>query len=112
MVLKNNIPEFSFGVMGGHMQPQGHVQILNNIYRFGLGVQEASDIPRFFHNGKELFLESGISSSVALDLIEKGHKIGYDFDVFGGYQGIWIDESKGIFIGGSDLRKDGCAIGY
>jgi len=112
MVFKNDLPEFAFGVMGGHMQPQGHVQMLNNIYRFGLGVQEAADAPRFFHDGKVLFLESGISSRVKRALIKMKHDIGYDVDVFGGYQGIWIDRSRGILAGGSDLRKDGCAIGY
>jgi gamma-glutamyltranspeptidase/glutathione hydrolase len=112
IVFKNQKPEFAFGVMGGHMQPQGHVQILNNLYRFDLGVQESSDQPRFFHDGKELFLEPGISHHVKRELVAKGHKIGYDVDVFGGYQGIWIDSSRGVLVGGSDLRKDGCAIGY
>jgi gamma-glutamyltranspeptidase/glutathione hydrolase len=112
MVFKNEKPEFAFGVMGGHMQPQGHVQILNNLYRFNLGVQESSDQPRFFHDGKELFIEPGISKHVKRELVAKGHKIGHDVDVFGGYQGIWIDWYRGVLIGGSDLRKDGCAIGY
>ena len=112
MVFKDKKPEFAFGVMGGHMQPQGHVQILNNLYQFDMGVQEASDQPRFFHDGKELCLESGISHQVKRELSERGHKIGQQFDVFGGYQGILIDASKGILTGGSDLRKDGCVIGY
>ena len=94
------------------MQPQGHVQILNNLYVFGLGVQEASDQPRFFHDGIELCLESSFSGEVRRELIEKGHKLNDQVGVFGGFQGIWIDHHNGALIGGSDLRKDGCAIGY
>jgi len=112
MVLKDGRPQFAFGVMGGHMQPQGHVQIMNNIYAFGLGVQEASDQPRFFHNGIELCLESAIPYKTRRELIERGHKVGDQVDVYGGFQGIMIDHSNGVLIGGSDMRKDGCAIGY
>ena len=112
IVFKDGKPEFVFGLMGGHMQPQGHVQILNNLYVFGLGVQEASDQPRFFHDGLELCLESSFSSEVRRELIEKGHKLNDQVGVFGGFQGIWIDHHNGALIGGSDLRKDGCAIGY
>ena len=112
MVFKDQKPEFAFGVMGGHMQPQGHVQILNNLYIFGLGIQEVSDQPRFFHDGKALCLESGIPHKVKRELIDRGHKIHHQIGVFGGYQGIWLDRADGKLIGGSDLRKDGCAIGY
>jgi len=112
MVLKDGKPQFAFGVMGGHMQPQGHVQIMNNIYAFGLGVQEASDQPRFFHNGSELCLESAIPYKTRRELIERGHKVADEVDVYGGFQGIMIDHSNGVLLGGSDLRKDGCAIGY
>ncbi|MCF8068033.1 MAG: gamma-glutamyltransferase [Desulfobacterales bacterium] len=112
IVFKNKKPEFAFGVMGGHMQPQGQVQILNNMYVFGLGIQEASDQSRFFHDGSEICLESGIPFKTERKLIEKGHKTGTQIDVFGGFQGIWIDHDNDVLIGGSDLRKDGCAIGY
>jgi len=112
MVFKDGTPQLAFGVMGGHMQPQGHVQILNNIFLFGLGVQEASDQPRFFHDGNELCLESAISHQIRRELMQRGHKIGVQHDVFGGFQGIWIDTRSGVLVGGSDLRKDGCAIGY
>lgn len=112
MVFKGGKPQFAFGVMGGHMQPQGHVQILNNIFVFGLGVQEASDQPRFFHDGIELYLEYAFPYKVRRELLERGHKIGVQGDVFGGFQGIRIDHCNGVLTGGSDLRKDGCAIGY
>ena len=123
-VTKDNEPVFSFGVMGGAMQPQGHVQILCNIIDFGMNIQEAGDAPRFRHigssqpnggkmeNGGIVYLESGISPEVIRELIRKGHRVAYAIGVFGGYQGIWIDTKRGILIGASESRKDGCAIGY
>ena len=112
IVFNEGEPEFAFGVVGGHMQAQGHVQILNNLYVFGMGVQEASDQPRFYHDGEMLCLESGFPYTARRELIERGHKLGDQIGVFGGYQGIWLDHINGKLIGGSDLRKDGCAIGY
>lgn len=123
-VTKDNQPVFSFGVMGGAMQPQGHVQVLLNIIDFGMNIQEAGDAPRFRHSGSsqpdygkmtdggEVHLESGITPQVVRELMEKDHKITGDIGVFGGYQGIWIDHKRGILLGGSESRKDGCAIGY
>ncbi|MBW2121539.1 MAG: gamma-glutamyltransferase [Deltaproteobacteria bacterium] len=112
MVLGDGRPELAFGVMGGHMQPQGHVQILNDLYVFGLGVQEACDEPRFFHDGTELHLESSIPYRTRQKLLARGHRIREAVDVFGGFQGVWLEPSGGVLIGGSDPRKDGCAIGY
>lgn len=123
-VTKNNEPVFSFGVMGGAMQPQGHVQVLLNIIDFGMNIQEAGDAPRFRHSGSSqpnggimkdggvVYLESGISSQVIRGLLAKGHKVSKTRGGFGGYQGIWIDTKRGILIGASESRKDGCAIGY
>jgi gamma-glutamyltranspeptidase/glutathione hydrolase len=111
MVLKDGEPRFAFGVMGGHMQPQGHVQILNNILVFGLGVQEACDASRFFHDGTDLCLESSIPYGTRRELLKRGHTLANRVDVFGGFQGIWIEDS-GVLCGGSETRKDGCAIGY
>jgi len=123
-VTKDNQPVFSFGVMGGDMQPQGHVQVLLNIIDFGMGIQEAGDAPRFQHvgssspdighmtDGGEVELESGILPQIIRELMSKGHTIKHGFGGFGGYQGIWIDFKRGILIGGSESRNDGCAIGY
>ena len=123
-VTRNKRPVFSFGVMGGSMQPQGHVQILLNIIDFGMNIQEAGDAARFRHSGSSqpdfgemtdggmVYLESGISPQVIRDLISMGHHISKDRGGFGGYQGIWMDTQKGIMIGASESRKDGCAIGY
>ena len=123
-VTRNNEPVFSFGVMGGSMQPQGHVQILLNIIDFGMNIQEAGDAARFRHSGSSqpdygvmtdggvVYLEKGVTPQVIRELLAKGHKILKTRGGFGGYQGIWIDKKKGILIGASESRKDGCAIGY
>jgi gamma-glutamyltranspeptidase/glutathione hydrolase len=112
MVMKQGHPWFCFGVMGGHMQPQGHVQVLLNIVDFGMNVQEAGEAPRVCHTPDGAAVESGIRPDVVMRLIEKGHRVIHAVDVFGGYQGIMIDPETGTLAGGSDPRKDGCAIGY
>ncbi len=124
MVTRDETPVFAFGVMGGSMQPQGHVQILCNIIDFGMGVQQAGDAPRFRHlgssqptgskmsSGGRVALESGIGKEVIRELIAKGHRIIKENGGFGGYQGIWWDRENDILIGGSESRKDGCATGY
>lgn len=123
-VTKDGKPVFSFGVMGGSMQPQGHVQVLLNIIEFGMNLQEAGDAARFRHtgssqpdfgkmtNGGTVNLESGVVPQVVRELMGKGHRIMGARGGFGGYQGIWIDHKRGILIGATESRKDGCAIGY
>ena len=112
MVLKENRPFFSFGVMGGDNQPQGHVQVLVNLIDFGMDVQHAGEAPRFRHSGEEVLLESAFSSSVRSSLEKMGHRVASGIDVWGGYQGILIDPKTGVLVGGSDPRKDGLAIGW
>jgi gamma-glutamyltranspeptidase/glutathione hydrolase len=63
-------------------------------------------------NGGIVYLEGGISSQVIQELLDRGHRIGKTRGGFGGYQGIWIDHKRGILVGASESRKDGCAIGY
>ena len=123
-VTKDGEPVFAFGVMGGAMQPQGHIQVLLNIIDFGMNIQEAGDAARFRHSGSSqpdfgvmidggaVHLESGVTPQVVRELMSMGHKIVGDNGGFGGYQGIWIDHKRGILIGASESRKDGCAIGY
>lgn len=123
-VTRGGKPVFSFGVMGGDVQPQGHVQVLCNIIDFGMNVQEAGDAPRFHHEGSSeptgetmqdggtLHLESGIAPEAVRNLVLKGHKISQGFGTFGGYQGIWIDADRGVLLGATESRKDGCALGY
>ncbi len=114
MVLRDGRPCFSFGVMGGDMQPQGHAQVLANLIDFGMDAQEAGEAPRFCHSSEGVSLESAISGRVRSQLAEKGHDIisGQGPFGFGGYQGIWIDPESNVLFGGSDPRKDGCAMGW
>lgn len=112
MVFKEGKPWLSFGVMGGDMQPQGHVQVLLNLIDFGMNIQEAGEAARVCHCKDGVALETEIPWDVRLKLIEKGHLIISGLDIFGGYQGILIDPKSGTLAGGSDIRKDGCAIGF
>lgn len=127
MMTREGQPVLSFGVMGGAMQPQGHVQIVTNLIDFGMNVQEAGDAPRWRHDGSSeptgvlsqdggvVHLESQFRD-VGSDLSDRGHRVVIDAGGYGGYQGIWIeaigDEAARIYRGGSESRKDGLAIGY
>jgi gamma-glutamyltranspeptidase/glutathione hydrolase len=112
MVLKDGRPWLSFGVMGGDMQPQGHVQVLLNLIEFGMNIQEAGEAPRFCHSAAGLALECSIDTEARSGLCERGHQLVQHVDGFGGFQGILIDPATGVLMGGSDPRKDGLAIGY
>ena len=124
MVTRDGKPVFCFGVMGGDMQPQGHVQVLVNIIDFGMNVQAAGDAARVRHFGSAtptgdeaagvgvVQVESGISEKVCQELRERGHVVQRGGSGFGGYQGIWIDWDNGVLRGGTEPRKDGVAIGY
>jgi len=116
MVFKDGKFLMSFGVMGGDMQPQGHVQFLVNLIDFGMNLQEAMDAPRIRHlKGMEVYLEEGISDETAVVLSQKGHKIirGLSpINQVGGGQAIFLDPEQNVLLGASDRRKDGCAIGY
>jgi gamma-glutamyltranspeptidase/glutathione hydrolase len=112
MVLKDKRPWLSFGVMGGDMQPQGHVQVLLNLIEFGMNVQEAGEAARFRHSAAGLALESAIAGEARDGLGSRGHKVIDSSGVFGGFQGILIDARTGVMMAGSDPRKDGLAIGY
>jgi gamma-glutamyltranspeptidase/glutathione hydrolase len=123
-VTKDGKPWLSFGLMGGDMQAQGHAQVICNMIDFGMDVQEAGDAPRFRHfgsseptgqpakGGGSVALESGISAEARRGLEAKGHQLARSPGSFGGYQAIRIDLERGVLIGGSDPRKDGCAMGY
>jgi gamma-glutamyltranspeptidase/glutathione hydrolase len=115
MVLRGDRLWSSFGVMGGFMQPQGHVQMLVNMLDFGMNPQEALDAPRF-----ELTDPYGGSQAVALEhdaatiagLSALGHQAAPGSQGgFGGGQAIVVDEN-GVRHGGSDKRKDGCVVAY
>jgi gamma-glutamyltranspeptidase/glutathione hydrolase len=112
MVLKDNRPWLSFGVMGGDMQAQGHVQVLLNLIDFGMNIQEAGEAARFRHSAAGLALESLISADARSGLTSRGHTVITTPGVFGGFQGILFDQKTGVMMGGSDPRKDGQAVGY
>ena len=101
-----------FGVMGGAYQPTGHVHVLSNLVDFAMSPQAAIDAPRSFPDGHVLKLEQGFSPDVAAALEIMGHKVEVPEMPLGGGQMIRIDHDRGILIGASDPRKDGCAIGF
>jgi gamma-glutamyltranspeptidase / glutathione hydrolase len=125
MVTQNGEPRFTYGVMGGDMQPQGHVQVLLNIVEFGLNVQAAGEAPRIEHVGSAtptgrpesppggiVKAEQGISLKVIEGLRALGHQVDIVPRNGGGYQGIWIDAKTKLLHGGTEARKDGAAVGY
>ncbi|MBN6152124.1 gamma-glutamyltransferase [Xanthomonas sp. AmX2] len=125
-VTKDGKPWLSFGVMGGAMQPQGHVQIVMNLVDFRMNLQEAGDAPRIQHEGSteptgqatamsdggELNLETGFAYDTIRALMRKGHRVIFADGPYGGYQAIARDPASGVYYGASESRKDGQAAGY
>jgi gamma-glutamyltranspeptidase / glutathione hydrolase len=117
-------PRLSFGVMGGDFQPEGQVQVLMNMLDFGLSPQQAGEQPRVSHAGSSdprglpamppglVYLEHGMPAATRDGLRARGHVIADDTLAFGGYQAIWRLDRPLRYFGGSDPRKDGCALGY
>jgi gamma-glutamyltranspeptidase/glutathione hydrolase len=108
-------PWASFGVMGGFMQPQGHLQVGVNLIEFGMDPQAALDAPRFnWLRGREVALESAVSESVRAELARRGHAVvARETAVhYGGGQVIVRDPASGVLMGGSEPRNDGAAVGY
>ena len=105
-----------YGVMGGFMQPQGHLQMISNLVDFGMNPQEAINAPRFMAMGDSVYLEEGLSPDVVRKLESRGHRVGivsgYDRAGMGGAQVIQRDRETGALWGGSEPRKDGCAVGW
>src|SRR5216117_1867163 len=126
-VMKDGKPWEAFGVMGGGMQPQGHVQVLTNEIDFGLNVQEAGDASRWQHEGDNeptgekmttsggyVEVESGIPYETVRELRKRGHDVRFDVGGYGGYQAIKVEMHDGqrVYVGASESRKDGMAAGY
>ena len=111
-LMKDGKPLMAFGVMGADNQAQAHVQIVVNIVDFGMNVQEAGEAPRVRHLEEGLAVESGIAPAVLKALRERGHVLLDGRGLVGGYQAVMIDSNTGVLMGGSDPRKDGCALGY
>jgi gamma-glutamyltranspeptidase / glutathione hydrolase len=112
LAMKDGRPAIAFGVMGGHYQPVGQVQVLTGVLDFGLDPQEAIDAPRSFAYGGELQLETGVPAATAEGLSRRGHRVVPSGRPLGGGQMIMIDHQYGVLRGGSDPRKDGLALGY
>ncbi len=129
-VMKDGKPYMTLGLMGGGMQPQGHVQVLVNIVDYSMNLQEAGDAARFNHDGGRqstepstgpaadplgtLFVEPGIPPETVAALKTMGHKVEVVSDgiMFGGYQAIARDPESGVLTGATEMRKDGLASGY
>lgn len=123
-VTKDGKPWLSFGLMGGAMQPQGHVQVLVNLIDFEMNLQEAGDAMRMSHEGSTeptgnpmsdggwLNLESGFNYEIIRELMKMGHRIKFDMGGYGGFQAIMKDPKTGVYFGASESRKDGQAAGY
>ena len=124
-VTKDGAPLMAFGLMGGDMQPQGHAQVIVNLFDFGMNLQEAGDAIRFHHTGSTeptgtamtdggiLHIEDGLPQAVLDELKQRGHVIQPEsVGAYGGYQAIWRDPATGMYAGATEKRKDGCALGY
>jgi gamma-glutamyltranspeptidase/glutathione hydrolase len=125
-ITKDGKPFVSFGLMGGAMQPQGHVQIVMNLVDFGMNLQEAGDAPRIQHendteptgqntamrDGGVVQLENGFAYETIRALMDKGHHVEWALGPYGGYQAIRRDAQTGVYYGASESRKDGQAAGY
>ena len=122
-------PWLSFGLMGGGMQPQGHVQVILNLVDFDMGLQEAGDAARWEHNGGceptddfddaaceadigTVSLESGIPPETRAELERRGLNIECCGANAGGYQAIMRDFNSGAYLAATEMRKDGVADGY
>jgi gamma-glutamyltranspeptidase/glutathione hydrolase len=113
MTCRSGKPIMPFGVMGGQYQAMGHAHFLSNCIDYKLDIQEAIDLGRVFPlPDGTVEVEDGIPAAVQRGLIERGHKLIKPETPIGGAQAIWIDWETGVLTGGSDARKDGCALGY
>lgn len=122
---KDGQPLMAFGLMGGDMQPQGHVQVVVNLVDFGMNLQEAGDAIRFHHTGSSeptgtvmkdggtLYLEEGLPNPLLEELMRRGHRVGREsVGAYGGYQAVGRDPATGFLLGATEMRKDGAAAGF
>ncbi|MFT8311832.1 MAG: gamma-glutamyltransferase family protein [Sporolactobacillus sp.] len=112
---KSGKPVGPFGVMGGYMQPQGHLQVITNTIDYHLNPQAAIDAPRWqWLNGKTVLLEPTFPNYIAQALERRGHdiKIAVDSGSFGRAQIIWRDPISGVLVGGTESRADGVVAAW
>jgi gamma-glutamyltranspeptidase / glutathione hydrolase len=115
---RDGLPQMSFGVMGGNMQPQGHLQTLVRMLVYGQQPQAACDAPRWrFNEGLSINVEAAMPEETILALRELGHRIEVlhdSYQDFGAGQFIWRlgDPAVEGYVAASDPRRDGQAAGY
>lgn len=112
---KGDQPVGPFGVMGGFMQPQGHVQVIMNSIDFHLNPQAALDAPRWqWMEGKKVLVENNFPNHLAQALARRGHEIqvALESGMFGRGQIIWRNPDTGILVGGTESRTDGCVASW
>lgn len=112
LAMRDGRCDTTFGVMGAHYQPMGHTQMVLNLFDYGMDIQSAIDAPRAFFEGDATVIERGMPAATVEGLKARGHKIVTAPSPWGGAQAIRIDWKRGVLIGGSEPRKDGCALGY
>jgi gamma-glutamyltranspeptidase/glutathione hydrolase len=116
MVFKGGRPWFTLGVIGGHQQPQGQVQVLVNVLEFGMAIQDAVDAPRLAHmEGLTVHFDSTFPADLVAGLVARAHQRdqrSYPHGMLGRAQVIEIDPATGALAGASDWRMDGLAAGY
>ena len=114
MVTRGDRAIMPFGIMGGHYQSMGHAHFISKVLDYGLDLQAAIDLPRLFpHPISGLVeMERSLREKYGAELTRRGFKVGSPPAPLGGAQAIWIDWEHGTLLGGSDPRKDGCALGY
>ena len=111
MIREDGRVTLAFGVMGGQYQSTGHAQVLGNLRDHGMGLQAALDAPRSFAVDGKLELEHGFDQGLFDAMAKRGHAAVWRPEPLGGAQAIGIDHARGVLVGASDPRKDGCAIG-
>lgn len=112
-VSRDGVPLCAFGVMGGDMQPQGHVQVVSGIVDYGLNPQATNDCPRVrVADANQVFVEAGVGAETVRQLVQMGHSVRMEAEMagFGGGQMIWRDPETGVLVAGSEPRKDGQAV--
>jgi gamma-glutamyltranspeptidase / glutathione hydrolase len=112
LAMRDNRCVMPFGVMGADYQPMGHAHVVTNMVDYGMDVQAAIDAPRMFYLDETTEVERGVPATTIAGLKSRGHDVVFRLGPLGGGQAVVIDWERGTLIGGSDPRKDGCAIGY